>query len=69
MVNAHHIQYVRRAHNIETNGEFCYIQNHVSPKYSRAFVNWIVDQFNADTNFFEKAKALADQVKVRPSQR
>jgi hypothetical protein len=63
VINAAHVLNVRRAHNIETNGEFCYTQNHVSPKYSQAFVDWIVDEFNADIEFFEKAKAVADQQK------
>jgi hypothetical protein len=63
VINAAHVLNVRRAHNVETNGEFCYTQNHVSPKYSPAFVDWIVEEFNADGDFFEKAKAVADQQK------
>ena len=61
IVNGTHVLYIRRAFNIETNGQFCYTQNHTSPKYSQAFVNWIVEQFNADPDFFDKAKAVADQ--------
>lgn len=60
-VNSNHILCVRRAHNIEANGDFCYTQKHVSPKYSHAFVEWIVQQFAADTEFFEKAKQIADE--------
>jgi hypothetical protein len=60
-VHGTHILYVRRAYDIESNGEFCYTQMHVSPKYSPGFVAWILDQFKADSEFFEKAKARADQ--------
>jgi hypothetical protein len=61
IVNAATVLYVRRAFNIELNGLFCYTQDYASPKYSQAFVDWIVEQFNADTDFFDKAKAVADQ--------
>lgn len=60
-INASHILHVRRAYDIEKRGDFCYTQKHVSPKYSRAFVDWLVQQFNADEEFFEKAKATADR--------
>lgn len=59
-INANHILNVRRAFDIEANGDFCYTQKHVSPKYSNSFVNWIVEQFEMDANFFEKAKEITD---------
>jgi hypothetical protein len=61
VINQSHVLYVRRAHSIETNGDFCYTQNHASTKYSQSFVDWIVEQFNTDGDFFEKAKAVAAQ--------
>jgi hypothetical protein len=61
IVHATHILYVRRAHDIEANGAFCYTQKHVSPKYSPAFVVWILDQYKADSEFFEKAKLITEQ--------
>jgi len=61
VVHGTHILYVRRAHDIEANGAFCYPQKHVSPKYSQAFVDWIVEQFKADGGFFEKSKLIAEQ--------
>ena len=67
VINANHVLNVRRAHNIEANGDFCYTQKHASPKYSQAFVNWIVERFNADSNFFEKAKAVADRKRSAPA--
>jgi hypothetical protein len=59
-VNANHVLSVRRAHDVEANGVFCYTQRHVSPKYSQAFVDWIIAQYHADSEFFEKAKVIAD---------
>ena len=60
-VNSAHFQNVRRAYDIEAKGEFCYTQKHVAPKYSWAFVEWIVQQFRSDSAFFEKAKSIAEQ--------
>jgi hypothetical protein len=60
-VNAAHVLYIRRAFDIDSNGRFCYTQAHASAKYSHAFADWIVEQFNADATFFERAKAVADQ--------
>jgi hypothetical protein len=61
IVNGTHILYVRSAFDIKTNGQYCYTQNHSSPQYSQAFVDWIVKQFNEDADFFNKAKVVADQ--------
>jgi hypothetical protein len=61
VINPNHVLSVRRAYGIETNGEFCYTQKHVSPKYSQAFVDWLVAQFKSDSEFFEKAKLIAEQ--------
>ena len=67
IINAAHFLNVRRAHDIDAKGDFCYTQNHVSPKYSRAFVDWIVEQFRADDGFFEKAKVIAEQKRTAAS--
>jgi hypothetical protein len=61
VVNANHILCVRRAYDVEAKGEFCYTQRHASPRYTSAFVDWIVQQFRADAGFFEKAKSIADE--------
>ena len=66
-VNPAHILNVRRAHEVEANGTFCYTQKHVSPKYSQVFVEWLVAQYDADPDFFEKAKLIADQKRGRSS--
>jgi hypothetical protein len=60
-INAAHVLSVRRAYDVEANGDFCYTQKHASPRYSQAFVVWILDEFEKDGDFFEKAKAIADQ--------
>jgi hypothetical protein len=59
-INRSHVLHVRRAHDVERNGGFCYTQKHVSPKYSRSFVDWMIQEYKADPDFFEKAKQLAD---------
>ena len=67
-VNAAHILNVRRAYAVEANGAFCYTQKHVSPKYSPVFVEWVVAQYDADPDFFEKAKLIAEQKRSRSSE-
>lgn len=67
VINANHILNVRRAYNIEANGDFCYTQKYASARYSQAFVNWIVEQFKANGDFFEKAKEVADRKRSAPA--
>ncbi len=65
VIHSAHLLNIRKAYDIEANGDFCYTQMHVSPKYSPAFVSWILDQFGTDKDFFERAKGIADQKKSR----
>jgi len=58
-----HVLCVRHAHNIDNEPTFCYRQKFASARYSQAFVNWIIEQYNADTSFFESAKAKADEIR------
>ena len=57
------VQCVRQAHNIDKEPTFCYRQKFASARYSKAFVEWIIDQYNADASFFETAKAKADEIR------
>jgi hypothetical protein len=57
------IQCVRQAHHVEANATFCYKQKYASARYSQAFVDWILEQYAADANFFESAKAMLDELK------
>lgn len=56
VINSYHIQCVRQAHAIESNPTFAYKMNFASPRYSPAFVDWVVEQFKGNEQFFEDAK-------------
>lgn len=62
-INARDILCIRRVHNIQKDIELCYTQNYASPRYSQAFVDWIVKQYELDAHFFEKAKTRYDQAR------
>jgi hypothetical protein len=57
-VNAFDVLSVRRVHAIteETRPEFVHVPKFGSPQYSDAFVDWVVEQDERDSRFFEKAK-------------
>jgi hypothetical protein len=57
------IQCVRHAHNIDANASLCYKQKFASARYSQLFVDWILEQYAADTSFFETAKSKMDELK------
>jgi len=50
---------IRRAHNInaKTRPDFAYQPKFASCQYSDAFVDWIVEHYRKDSQFFEKARA------------
>ncbi|MBI3875600.1 MAG: putative DNA binding domain-containing protein [Verrucomicrobia bacterium] len=56
-ISAHDILSVRKVYRINTKPEYCYHGNFSSPTYSKVFVDWLIGQFRADAQFFEKAKA------------
>ncbi len=58
LVNSHDVQTVRAAHNIDQNPVFANNALYASRQYSEAFVEWIVDQYRSDPDFFHKAREL-----------
>jgi|WetSurMetagenome_2_1015567.scaffolds.fasta_scaffold04639_9 hypothetical protein len=64
VVNTHDILCIRRVYNIQKDITFCYTQNYVSPRYSEAFVDWIVKKYDEDDEFFEKTKVQFDKLKT-----
>jgi hypothetical protein len=66
-ITAHDILCIRRVHRIHKDITFCYTQNFASPRYSGAFVDWIVRQHSEDVDFFAKAKAEYDKQKQQPA--
>ena len=63
-ISSHDVLCIRRVHEIQKKIEFCYTQNFASPLYSQQFVDWIVNKFDEDPQFFAKAKERFDQLKA-----
>lgn len=61
-INAHDIRCIRRVHSIQEDIKFCYTQKFATARYSQAFVDWIVQQFEDDAFFFEKTKHAFDAI-------
>jgi hypothetical protein len=55
-INSFDIQAVKYFHNIENIRQFHYLPNHGTSSYSRAFIGWLVEQFEKDNSFFEVAR-------------
>jgi len=62
-ITSHNIVCIRRVYSVQKNINYCYTQNFASPRYSQAFVDWIVTQYEANNEFFEEAKAKFDALK------
>lgn len=62
-VNSHHIFCIRRVYNIDQEIRVCYTQRHAAPKFSDAFVDWIVTQFEKNDDIFEDAKRRFAQMR------
>ena len=60
-INQHDILCVRRAYNVQRNPKFCYNLNWSSPRYSKEFLDWLLQAALEDAQFFEKARIKADQ--------
>jgi hypothetical protein len=57
-IRTYEIQCVRRIYNIDNNPSYYYKPKFSSsPQFSDSFIEWLVQQFNADHDFFRKAKA------------
>lgn len=63
-ITAHTIVCIRRVFNIQKDIKLCYTQNYASPRYSDAFVDWIVSQYEGNNKFFEETKAKFDRLKL-----
>lgn len=64
-INSHDILCIRRVYNVQKDISLCYTQSYASPRYSQAFVDWIIRQYEADAGFFEKTKAEYDDMKSK----
>jgi len=66
-INSHDVICIRRVYSIQKEIHFCYTQNYASPRYTQQFVDWIVEQYNMDVNFFDEARLKYDQLKAAVS--
>ena len=64
VITSHHILCVRRVFEVQKNLSFCYTQNFASPRYSEAFVAWLVSEFESTSQFFEDTKTKFDALKA-----
>lgn len=55
-VNPYDIQVVRKIYRIESKSNYYYKSKFASPQYSNAFVDWLIEQFDNDPYFFDKAR-------------
>ena len=62
-VNPHDILSVRRVHGIdETKPGFCYKLKFGSPIYSKAFIDWLIEQYSQNPGFFNEARAAYNKL-------
>ncbi len=62
-INTHDILCIRRVFSIQKDIKHCYTQNFASPRYSQAFVDWVVSKYEEDNTFFESTKKQFDAIK------
>lgn len=59
-ITSHHVFCARKAHSIDSNSHYCFTQKFAAPRYSQAFVEWLIQQYEADSTFFDAVKAHHD---------
>jgi hypothetical protein len=62
-IAAHNITQVRRVYSCEKDRRLCYLQKHASTQYSDAFVDWMVERFRENENFFDETKRKYDEMR------
>ena len=58
-ITAHDVHCARKAHRVDTKPNFFYKPRFSSPQYSEAFAQWMIEQYRADPDFFQKARETA----------
>jgi hypothetical protein len=64
-INTHDVLSVRRTHDTDERPEFFYHGKFSSAQYSEAFLDWLVQSFEEDNQFFDKARAEYHNLTVR----
>ena len=62
-INSHDLLCVRRVYGIDEKYQYCYKLKFASPQYSEQFVTWLVQQYEADNLFFDKAREAYKNIK------
>ena len=52
-MTTHTIVAVKHVHHIDNIKRFYYRHHHGTPSYSQAFVDWLIEQFEKDNDFFQ----------------
>ena len=55
-ITSHDLQCIRKRFRILEDINLCYTQKHAAPKYSSAYVDWILEQYAANVDFFKETK-------------
>ncbi len=50
------IQSVRKVYRVDSNSNYYYKSKFATPQYSNAFIDWLVEKFDNDPDFFAKAR-------------
>jgi hypothetical protein len=56
MINSFDIQCINRVYEIWNKENFCHCPKYSSPQYSREYVNWVINQYEQDNDFFQKTR-------------
>jgi hypothetical protein len=59
-ITSHHIFCARKAHGIDTDSRYCFTQKFAAPRYSQAFVAWLLERYETDPTFFESVRSRHD---------
>jgi EC042_2821-lke REase len=62
-ITSHTFQCIKQAHLIQNDSRYCYLLNYSSTRYSKALVEWIVEQIEANPSFLDEAKRKADELR------
>ena len=55
-LNSYDVQCVRRAHAVDANPNFSHCPKYGTRQFSNAFLDWLVDNYTHDANFFHDAR-------------
>lgn len=69
MINPHDVYCVRRIHHTDENPRFFYKPIHNSPQYSLEFVDWLIQKYQENEDFFGEARANMHEVIIEQNRR